>query len=93
LLATKPETNEISVTGEGSKSFTAVTVEFACEEARRLGEAFTDNFLKIKKLVQEQSTYRLQIDVFSAFTAELLFPDRVVTDLEQLIEWKENSQN
>jgi hypothetical protein len=90
LPAAKLETNEIPGTGTGS--LTTVAVEFACEEARRLGQAFTDNFLKIKRLVQDQSTYKTQIDTFSAFTAELLFPDRVIVELEEMIEWNEGSR-
>ena len=89
MLAAKPETNEISGTNEASNSFTTVTVEFACEEARRLGQTFTDTFLKIKRLVQDQPTYNSQIDIFSAFRAELLFPDQIITELEKLIEWNE----
>jgi hypothetical protein len=93
LLATEPERIEVRESGEVLTSLTAVAVEFACEEARRLGRAFTDNFLKIRRLIQDQSTYKMQIDIFTAFTAELLFPDHIIEDLEQLIEWKEDTSN
>ena len=59
-------------------------------EARRLGRQFMDGFCEIKRLVQDQPTYKTQIVLFNAFKAELFFPDRVIMDLEELIEWNED---
>jgi hypothetical protein len=64
-------------------------VEMACQEATWLGRAFLNNFLRLKRLVQDQSTYRMQLDVFTAFVAELLLADRAVVALEELIEWRD----
>jgi len=61
----------------------------ASEEARYLGRTFHDSFLKIKRLIQAQSAYRAQVDVFRAFTGEGFLTDDVVLALEKLIEWKE----
>jgi hypothetical protein len=80
--------NEVGEGDEVLKSLTAVAVETAYQEAACLGRAFTDNFLKIKRIVQDQPTYRAQMEIFTAFTAELLLPDQVVKGLEDLIEWK-----
>lgn len=62
-------------------------------EARRLGRQFMDGFCEIKRLVQDQPTYKTQIVLFNAFKAELFFPDRVIMDLEELIEWNEDCSN
>jgi hypothetical protein len=60
-------------------------------EAKHLGRQFMDVFCEIKRLVQDEPSYKTQTVVFSTFTAELFFPDRVIMDLEELIEWNEES--
>ena len=78
--------NEVATSG-----LAVLTIETSRIEARRLGQRFMDNLCSIKRLVQAESTYEMQLDVFRAFTAELLLPDHVVRDLEELIEWAERT--
>jgi hypothetical protein len=62
-------------------------------EAKHLGRQFMEVFCEIKRLVQDEPTYKAQTVVFSTFTAELFFPDRVIMCLEELIEWNEDCSN
>jgi hypothetical protein len=82
--------NEVGKSSEVLKNLTAATVENAYREAAYLGRTLTENFLNIKRLVQDQSTYKMQINIFTAFVAELLFPDSIVMELEELIEWRDD---
>ena len=67
---------------------TVIVADFDGQEANRLGQSFADSFLKIKRLVQGMQTYREQVAIWSSFTGEFLFPDNLLIDLEQLIDWK-----
>ena len=88
ILAAKLETNEVAGNEEVLAKLRPVTGEIARQQATWLGRVFLNNFLRLKRLVQDQSTYRMQVDVFTAFVSELLFQDHAVTALEKMIEWK-----
>ena len=89
LLTFRQQSNELSEKEENLKHLE--NVEIACEqEAKALGRTFFDAFLQMKRLVQDQPTYRRQASILSAFTAQGidLLTDDVVVILEKTIEWK-----
>jgi hypothetical protein len=90
LLATKLETNNVGENREVLKSFKAVAVD-PYQEARCLGRTFLDAFLGIKRRIEDQPTYRMKTAIWRDFTAQFcnLFPDDILMNLENLIEWGE----
>jgi hypothetical protein len=86
------ETDEIPQT-EGLRRLPAVTVEIACQEARRLGQALVDLLLKTRTLVEDQPTYDGQVNVWDNFLDEanrsLRLSDSALMGFDELIEWKE----
>jgi len=92
------KSSEIPESKQNTESLTELTHDVKKLEATLPGQRFTDAFLKIKRLVHAEPSYRTQVDVWNTFAAELIFgvsnripdiQDRIITDLEEQIAWKD----